>query len=298
MLNPETKDNGKTDVGIPARRLREVVLLIFILFGLGYMMSSCSKETTVETVKDPSPVATVSPLVDVDPNLDFTSFKHAEPQHERLPCAYCHVRQDNSPAPKFAAHVQCAGCHVQQFEDKQNGICSICHTGPDSAEMKPFPALRNFNAVFDHAKHLKHSNCTTCHKPTQNGTAFSIPNRSNSHATCYQCHTSEKKIGGKDISSCKTCHQTGRPPNAVVETAVAYSRAFKHTNHTQNCTACHSVKSGAGRGNQVTAITAAMHFPAGKGQTCASCHNNKTAFGGDDFSDCKRCHTGNGFRFP
>jgi hypothetical protein len=28
-----------------------------------------------------------------------------------------------------------------------------------------------------------------------------------------------------------------------------------------------------------------------------SCHNDKRAFGGDDFSDCKRCHQGPTFRF-
>jgi hypothetical protein len=28
-----------------------------------------------------------------------------------------------------------------------------------------------------------------------------------------------------------------------------------------------------------------------------TCHNNRRAFGGDDFADCKRCHTGQTFRF-
>jgi hypothetical protein len=28
-----------------------------------------------------------------------------------------------------------------------------------------------------------------------------------------------------------------------------------------------------------------------------SCHDGKRAFGGDDFSACKRCHTGTAWRF-
>jgi hypothetical protein len=28
-----------------------------------------------------------------------------------------------------------------------------------------------------------------------------------------------------------------------------------------------------------------------------SCHDGKRAFGGDDFSACKRCHTGTRWRF-
>jgi hypothetical protein len=28
-----------------------------------------------------------------------------------------------------------------------------------------------------------------------------------------------------------------------------------------------------------------------------TCHNGKRAFGGDDFSACKRCHTGAAWRF-
>jgi hypothetical protein len=28
-----------------------------------------------------------------------------------------------------------------------------------------------------------------------------------------------------------------------------------------------------------------------------TCHDGKRAFGGDDFSSCKRCHTGTAWRF-
>ena len=46
-----------------------------------------------------------------------------------------------------------------------------------------------------------------------------------------------------------------------------------------------------------TALVASMHFPPRGALSCASCHNNKRAFGGDDFQDCRRCHRGGNFKF-
>jgi c(7)-type cytochrome triheme protein len=75
--------------------------------------------------------------------------------------------------------------------------------------------------------------------------------------------------------------------------------SFAHSKHTpsMNCTTCHTVKAGAPRGRQVTSPVAAMHFAPRAAQSCASCHNNKRAFGGEDFADCRRCHKGGSFSF-
>jgi hypothetical protein len=40
-----------------------------------------------------------------------------------------------------------------------------------------------------------------------------------------------------------------------------------------------------------------MHFAPRNTPSCAACHNNQKAFGGDDFNDCKRCHRGTSFKF-
>ncbi|MEZ5308011.1 MAG: cytochrome c3 family protein [Pyrinomonadaceae bacterium] len=276
-----------------------VLILIFAFSFFGYSMVSCSlfekKETTTPLPKIEKPKPSETPLVKVDPNLDFSKFKHSNEEHLRLPCSLCHVREDNSATPKFAKHETCSGCHKEQFEDKKSTICSICHTDAESGAMKGFGGLKSFNASFDHAKHTRSANCTECHRPTKGSVSFSIPTRSNSHATCFQCHSAGKEIGGKDISSCQTCHSPGNPPPAVPTGGKAFSLGFSHAFHKMACTSCHSVKAGASRGRQISSITPAMHFPKNKAQSCAACHNNQRAFGGDDFADCKRCHKGEGF---
>jgi hypothetical protein len=275
-----------------------VLTLIFFLFG--YMFISCSKtktENTDESVGS-APGPSQTPLVKIDPNADFSEFKHLNPDHQRLPCELCHVREDNSPKPKLIGHLPCAGCHIQQFEDKKNKICSICHTDAENGDLKEFPSLKGFNAVFDHANHIRQTNCVTCHKPKRDGISFTIPTRANSHQTCFQCHQPEKAVAGKNIGSCQTCHQPGSPPRAVLAKSKTIALRLSHGNHKFNCTSCHTVRKNAPRGNQVSAPVLSMHFPKKNANSCATCHNNKRAFGGDDFSDCKRCHKGNTFTFP
>jgi len=57
------------------------------------------------------------------------------------------------------------------------------------------------------------------------------------------------------------------------------------------------VLAGTVKGRQVTAPVAAEHFAPAGTTSCATCHNNKRAFGPPDFADCKRCHTGKTFKF-
>lgn len=279
---------------------RKLVVLLFLCACAGYSLVSCSK--TEEKIENSVPSVTVAPtekpMVEIDPNADFSEFKHLNPQHERMPCSICHVRHDNSPKPVFAGHIPCASCHVEQFADKTNGICSICHTDVESGDLKRFPPLRNFSAQFDHGKHLRQANCADCHRPTRSGIALSIPSKSNAHAACFQCHKPETQIGEKFIGACDTCHLSGAPPRAVSESARAFSLSFSHAKHKINCNECHKIQAGRSRGNQVTAPFAAMHDASKSALNCATCHNNKRAFGGDDFSDCKRCHVGPNFQLP
>jgi c(7)-type cytochrome triheme protein len=226
-------------------------------------------------------------------DADFSRFKHSNPIHNRLPCLLCHKRDDNSATPKFSGHQPCSGCHTQQFnEGNKSPLCTICHT---ATGVKRFPGLKSFGARFDHAGHTKQANCATCHKPARRGVSFSIPSGANAHASCYQCHTASS---GNTLSSCGLCHQPGRVA-PVSDWAKSYTVNFSHARHleNQNCTACHTIRAGAARGRQVSAPLASMHFAPRGAQSCASCHNNRRTFGGEDFNDCKRCHTGNSFRF-
>ena len=300
MIRPKAKKQLIEKRAISSRKCCELVFLTFCCLIFGYVFVSCSrtKETSENKVVEPVQSPSETPLVEIDPNADFSKFTHTNPQHERMPCELCHVREDNSPKPKFSSHLTCSGCHVQQFADKKSAICTICHTNPESGEMKSFPTLQNFNASFDHKKHLRQTNCATCHKPERNGVSKSILSRNNSHQTCFQCHSPEAESGGVNIGSCQTCHQLGNPPRAITKSRKAFKVNFNHSKHNMSCTNCHQIKAGSNRGNQVTAPIASMHFPPKNTLSCATCHNNKRAFGGDDFSDCKRCHKGNDFNFP
>ena len=247
-----------------------------------------------------------------DPNAaqasggDFSKFAHANPNHSRLPCLLCHSREDNSPKPKLPGHLPCSGCHTQQFADTNSPICSICHTDARSGAVKAFPPLRSFNARFDHARHASgaarpRADCAACHRPARGGVALSIPAGLGAHNTCYQCHTARAQTSaGTDISSCSTCHRLGRYARTS-ERAPAYAVNFSHARHGARqrlgCNDCHTLRAGMPQGRQVTSPQPLMHHASPRARSCMTCHNNRRAFGGDDFTDCKRCHTGSTWHF-
>lgn len=234
--------------------------------------------------------------------LDYSKFQHNTRNHARLPCLLCHRRDSNAPVPKrpgASQHLPCAGCHAQQFSNADSPICTICHTDVKSGAMKPFPRLRSFRIKFDHARHLNMSSvsCATCHRPSRGAVAMSIPAGFNAHTACYRCHTPRAQSSGRDISSCGTCHQLGgyaRTPGMMPAFRVGFSHA-KHEKIT--CNECHQVRAGQPQRRQVTTPEPLNHHATGRAQSCMTCHDGKRTFGGDDFTVCKRCHTGPTWRF-
>jgi predicted CXXCH cytochrome family protein len=239
-----------------------------------------------------------------EPSGDFSKFQHSSPNHARLPCLLCHRRESSAARPALpggSGHLPCAGCHAQQFANNESPICTICHTDVKSGAIRSFPPLKSFRVNFDHSRHVRtgKANCTTCHRPARGGVAQSIPTGFNAHTICYRCHAPRAQSGGRDISSCGTCHKLGayaRTPSS----SKAFSMSFSHAKHGQAglaCTECHSVRAGMPQRKQVTAPEPANHHASGKSLSCMSCHDGKRAFGGDDFTVCKRCHQGNAWRF-
>ena len=227
---------------------------------------------------------------------DYSHFTHSNELHARLPCLLCHRRDDNSARigfPGKSGHLPCAGCHALQFSDNTSPICTICHT---ATGMKRFPRLKNFGFKFDHSRHGR-VNCAVCHKSQGSGLARSIPSGPTAHETCFQCHTSRSS---GTMSSCSTCHQPGRLARTS-EWSAAYRKSFSHAKHlaanNMNCTTCHAVHAGAGHGKQMSAPLVTMHFAPERSRSCGGCHNGKRAFGPDDFSNCKRCHSPKTFKF-
>src|SRR5688500_14716885 len=285
-------DRGRNRIYLGTRPLRWTTL--FVLAAAVPAFIFLSLLPTLSSAENPD-VSTIEPA---GPGTqDYSRFRHGTPQHTRMPCLVCHIRADNRAAPKMPGHIPCSSCHAQQFaEGNSNPICTICHTATD---VKRFPPLRSFNAVFDHARHVRQTNCATCHKPTARGVALSIPSRTNAHTTCFQCHGPQAVVGGKNIGSCSTCHQPGRHVRTP-ETAKAFAVNFSHAEHARknlSCSECHTVRAGLRRGMQVSSPAASMHFARSGVSSCAACHNNRRAFGGNDFADCKRCHEGSTFKF-
>jgi c(7)-type cytochrome triheme protein len=240
-----------------------------------------------------------------EPQGDFTKFSHTQ-THAALPCLLCHRRESSSPQPALPGHTPCAGCHAQRFNDSQSPLCTICHTDVTSGKVKPFPRLQSFNMKFNHALHMTGAarpgnGCVTCHKTDRRGVAITILAGFNAHATCFQCHAPRaQSSSGQDISSCSTCHSPGGYVRTSTQ-ASAYKVSFSHAKHIQrqglSCNDCHNIRSGMPQGRQVTAPQALMHHASPRAQSCLTCHNNKRAFGIENFADCKRCHQGQHFYF-
>jgi c(7)-type cytochrome triheme protein len=277
--------------------------LVFVLT----LLMCASASTTKRAPGMDAPAA--GETVPAEPQADFSRFTHTNPQHARLPCLLCHKRETNAPQPvRSAGHAPCSGCHTEQFADASSPICTVCHASPQSAAIaaavKPFPRLRSFNMTFDHAKHSRGgarpaSGCAACHKPEARGVALSIPAGLAAHTTCFRCHTPGSQSGGRDIASCNTCHRLGGY-RRTSESAQAFRVGFSHAAHARGnlgCDECHAVRASTGRGRQVTSPQPLMHHASPGARSCMSCHNDKRAFGGDDFSDCKKCHQGSRWHF-
>lgn len=274
-------------------RLFEAFVLLcgVFLFGYALAVNSAGKN-------EPEPEPDTIVLAETQ-DKDYSRFTHTNELHARLPCLLCHRRDDNSARMKFpgkSGHLPCAGCHALQFSDNSSPICTICHTNAETGAMKRFPGLRSFGMKFDHSRHTR-VNCATCHKPGGGGAARTIPSGPSAHLTCFQCHSSR---ASDSMVSCSVCHQLGRLVRTP-QTSAAFRKGFSHAKHVTaksvNCASCHTLRLGAPRGRQMSSPLASMHFAPAKSLSCGACHNGKRAFGPDDFSNCKRCHQGNSFKF-
>ena len=289
----------------PARRLVSLAVISATILGFKLTLALGSRASATLFTSEAAAGALEDALSGAQGGGDYSRFQHANPQHARLPCLVCHRRAENSPRPvRSVGHTPCSGCHTQQLADASSPICTICHENPSSGAVKPFPTLSSFTVRFDHAGHARGTarpaaSCSACHRPERRGVALSIPSGTNAHTTCFQCHGPGAQSAGRDISSCGTCHQLGRYARTA-EWSRAFGLNFSHAEHARSglsCTACHSVRAGAAQGRQVTSPLPLHHHAPARTQSCMTCHNNKRAFGGNDFSDCTRCHRGNAWRF-
>ena len=299
---PEQNGSDKQGGGAPPHGARHVPGRVVLLAGL-----SCLLLVTASSWLAPASTAPALATPAPPQAGGATKFSHSVPQHASRDCNSCHERADNSPTPRLPGHKACTDCHIQQFMTSGSPLCLNCHTTVESSNppLKGFPGLASFNMRFDHARHMAggarpEQGCASCHRPARRGVALTIPAGASAHANCYSCHTPNAQAGGRDISSCATCHAPGgyaRTPTGSRAYAVSFSHATHGPRQGLRCDECHRVLAGMGQGRQVTSPRPTQHFGSGRAQTCMTCHNNRRAFGGDDFADCKRCHKGQTFRF-
>jgi c(7)-type cytochrome triheme protein len=264
-----------------------------------HALASWNQRTTTASWSEVS--ESREPTTEQNATPDFSVFSHTSSAHARLRCTACHRRGNDSRQSIRPGHTPCSSCHSQKFAVMKGPICTVCHNSeePKNGAVKSFSGLRGFGVKFDHAIHVS-AGCATCHRSTNRGVALTIPSRENAHSTCNQCHGPGVQKEGRDLSSCDVCHTRG-PYQRPSISAKAYKINFSHAEHgirqKLNCTDCHRTRAGASLRRSMSQPIPAMHHASGNAQSCMSCHNNKRAFGGDDFTDCKRCHQGSTFRF-
>lgn len=291
------------DVRAGASGLRRVVSLLFVSAALA-LFALAVVPGLIATASPSTAVAGVEPQGE---GVGSQPFSHASEKHASLACASCHQRTDNSTRPSLPGHKACMDCHAPEFFSSGSPLCLICHTdvGSQNPPVKGFPSLKSFSARFDHAAHAQGSarpeqGCASCHQPMRRGVALSLPAGASAHQNCYSCHTPGAQGSGRDISTCATCHALGgyrRTGTGSRAYAVSFSHATHGARQNLRCDSCHTVRAGAGQGRQVASPQPTQHFGSARARSCMTCHDNRRAFGGDDFADCKRCHKGQTFKF-
>lgn len=297
---------ARTSRGARARRLLSLALCAVAC--LGFLATLVAGARVAAPAPPPAPAAPAAAPQDEERWGVFLHSEHNESRDGRLSCNFCHQPASRGNIqPGLPGHKSCLTCHVPQFLTSNHPICTICHTDLEQARPgdKPFPGLKSFNAVFPHDKHesgagLPADGCADCHAPERRGVTRGMPARISAHDNCYRCHSSGGSAGG-ELSSCAACHKPGRLAPAPVG-GRAFNVGFSHNDHGPrqglDCTACHNVRAGDQNSRlEVSSPRPTQHFGSGRAQSCMTCHDNRRAFGGEDFADCKRCHTGPTFSF-
>ncbi len=212
-------------------------------------------------------------------------------QHKKLgvtlTCEACHESSSSGvlsyPAPD---HKPCSNsaCHAAEFERRESTLCRACHVAerPLDSRLRGLKANGEFDARFDHAKHLvlpvlaQQSECSSCH-PSQHGEAAPASDElAPQHRQCASCH---EALQTPQMDDCAACHV-----RAKIEGASKWRvrDRFSHDKHRDRapdaeCARCHvDVKKRSEPARPAKA-------------DCAKCHNGAQSFSVTGF-ECYRCH--------
>src|SRR5260221_10606979 len=122
-------------------RPTQLLKAMFVCGALTIFAASCIKQ---EQKSDVTLTAseTPEPMAERVSNKTFEAFSHKIPEHQQFACNSCHQREGSSLKMDYAGHDSCIGCHLNQFTDKDQVICAICHkdTKATPPSMNAFPA--------------------------------------------------------------------------------------------------------------------------------------------------------------
>ena len=225
---------------------------------------------------------------------EIPAYGHAE--HNEVgkshSCETCHASTASGlvrfPVPN-ADHQPCAGCHGEQFREKDSALCFGCHE--HNQPWKPNPRRTSFREPSEfvvgisHQSHRK-TDCDTCHFVRKPPPEAPVPPGvlAPSHRLCADCH--EKEYPPK-MTSCGACHEL---PASMTETDDAWrvAASFSHDAHRVDlrnqqplaCEVCHAEVSSSN----------VVPPPRPKKKSCETCHQGSTAFNVTGF-ECYRCHS-------
>jgi hypothetical protein len=206
------------------------------------------------------------------PRIDYSSFSHRTPQHQRA-CDACHkfpspnwkeVRKGDAAFPditQYPQHASCIGCHQQQFFNApQPVICSVCHTNisPRNHERYPFPSLgatfyaskkgrdftSDFHLNFPHDKHVEIVGQNRGATETSGGlrlirASFQQETAAQAGKSCSVCHQTYQPQGSSSDE------YVTRPPQNLGEAFWLKKGTFKTIPLTHaTCFTCHSEEGG------------------------------------------------------
>ncbi|MCB9529288.1 MAG: cytochrome c3 family protein [Myxococcales bacterium] len=234
--------------------------------------------------------------------------------HDRLgvplTCAVCHgtTAKGQPTFPGAANHSPCAnaGCHADDFADREPALCRVCHTRSVPWGDNPIRRLLDgdeFAVRFSHASHLGRAEggallgkgCASCH-PAQAGAPPPRPTATTpapGHARCASCHL---QLARPHMDACDACHI----PDGDVTPAGApaaddrwrVAARFSHEAHTRDPRTAMlrspAGEIGWGRFDRATA----------QPLDCVACHAGMARVDADDRAarptkaDCAQCHQG------
>lgn len=211
--------------------------------------------------------------------VPFSHMKH----RSLFACSDCHN--------KIVASGQAAR-RFTMAEMEKGKSCGACHDGKTAFSVKNCSKchpvkeiLFTDDARFNHDKHLSAYSCNDCHNQiysTGNDNKRFTMSQMEKGASCGSCHDGATVFSVK--GDCNKCHNS--TVNVVFKVKETGDTVFSHSVHSSlfSCVDCHNKIFVAGKGSKRSTM-AEME----KGQSCGTCHNDKSAFGVK--SDCQKCHT-------